>query len=186
MKKLIRHCSLLILFSIILYSEEYKILYLGKEPVTYSEIGIGGQITSDKITKISEIRVIGEIVANQQGKIKKIKIIENEFSSFFENIIDSNMKVDINKFKTDLEAKKVKYDDFINAVGGISFFMIVPLEYNINKSEIENYIKYLQSSGYRLVIFDSKSYNKYIILNDEEKIKEIKSKLLTDVFIHID
>ncbi|MBP9479131.1 MAG: hypothetical protein KBF12_10965 [Sebaldella sp.] len=186
MKKITIYFSLLILFSIILYGEEYKILYLGKEPVTYSEIGIGGQITSDRITKISEIIVIGEIIANNKGKIKNIKIMENEFSPLFENIIDSNMKVDINKFKTDLEIKKINYNDFIKAYGGVSFLMIIPLEYDVSKSEIENYIKYLQSSGYRLVIFDLKSYNRYITLNDDDKIKDIKAKIFSDIFIHTD
>ena len=184
MKKLIICFFLLIFLSIALGAEEYKILYLGKEPVTYKEIGIGGQITSDKITKMSEINTIGKIITNDRGKIKKIKIIKNEFNYLFENMIDSNMEIDINKFKIDLKTKKDNCNNFIKTYGGVSFLMIIPQEYDEEKSEIENYIKYLQSSGYRLVIFDSKSYNKYIILNDEEKIKEIKVKIFDDVFVH--
>ena len=177
---------LIIVFSFNIMATNYKILYLGEEPITSSQLGIGGQITSDKIKSASEIQEIGNITTNEKKEIKKIDIYNDKYKFLGENIKNSEKQIDIVKFKQYLKKRYLKYIEYLDFYGGVSYIMLVPIQYDEEKSEIENYIIYLQSSGYRIAVLDSIEYEKYLKLDDKNKIRKIQKKIFENVVVHVE
>jgi hypothetical protein len=164
-------------------SENYYILYLGKETIK-EKFSTSGIISSDQISNIENVTLIGKIVSDELGEIKTVNILDNNYKFLLDGKIDEKGQFNIEKFKGYISEKRDRWNEVIEMLGGLSFYIDMPDEYDEQKTEIENYISYLKKSKNRVTVLESEKYEKYLVESEVNKIEMLKETLKSSVDVY--
>ena len=164
-------------------SENYYILHLGKETIK-EKVPISGIISSDQISNIGDVALIGKIVSDELGKVKTVNIFDNDYKFLLDEKIYIEEQFNVEKFKEDITIERKGWNEVIEMLGGLSFYVDMPDEYDDKKTEIENYISYLKKSKNRITVLESREYEMYLSESEENKIKILKETLKSSVDVY--
>ncbi len=133
---------------------------------------------------MEDVALIGKIVSDELGKVKTVNIFDNDYKFLLDEKIYIKGQFNIEQFKEDISIKREGWNEVIRMIGGLSFYIDMPDEYDDQKTEIENYISYLKKSKNRITVLESEEYQKYLSESEVNKIKMLKETLKSSVDVY--